>query len=296
VATQFTQDFFCVYGFSFCLRTNHPDAREAFARLYRRFVKSGTDEVAVDALLESNRDQFLWRLREKTVASLDLNSALLGLESALCEAIIRSQQSSIAVHAAALYSVDSVVLLVGPSGAGKSTLSLALSRRGMTAATDDVTLVDPKTLRVLPIPRPFHLDRQSVLLLEGDRMQLPEVWKRLSFMAPIDLDEKSVPQWRAGLLIFITGPRTRFPHLKPVSQSEMAARLLSETGEGPLTDSETVRVLSRVCGGASCFTLVPGPFAQTADALGELILRPQKEFTVSTKCDHAIAAFGDRLC
>jgi len=290
VARQFTEDYFCVYGFPFSLRTNHANARDAFVRLYRRFVSSDIREIAVEALLESNREGFLWRLEEKTAASSDLCSALLGLESALCEAIIHSQRRSIAVHAATLYSVESAVMLAGPSGAGKSTLSVALSQRGLTVATDDVALVEPETLSVLPIPRPFHLDNQSVLLLEGEGMQLPRVWKPLSFMAPTDFDERSIPRWRAGLLIYIVGPRAGCPHLKRVSQSEMAARLLSETGQGPLSDSETVRVLSRICGGASCFTLVPGPFGQTADALADLILGPQKEFTVSRLREAGIAA------
>lgn len=289
MARQFTEDFFCVYGFAFSFCTNHSEARDPFVRLYRRFLTSDTKRVAAEALLESNRDGFLWRFRERTATSSDLGSALLGLESALCDAIIRSQRSSIAVHAAAVYSADSAIMLAGPSGAGKSTLSVALSQRGLTVATDDASLVERETLSILPIPRPFHLDNRSVLLLEGEGLQFPQVWTRLSFMSPIDFDERSIPRWRAGFLIYVARPRAGCPLLKRVSQSEMAARLLSETGQGPLSDSETVRVLSRICSGASCFTLVPGPFAQTVDALADLIPGARKESTASRRREHGIA-------
>ena len=73
-------------------------------------------------------------------------------------------------------------MLVGPSGAGKSTLSVALSRRGFTLATDDVALLDPRTLHIFPIPSCVHLDRHSVLLLEADGVRLPNAGRQFSFV------------------------------------------------------------------------------------------------------------------
>jgi hypothetical protein len=270
-----TEDSFCVFGFSFVLRTNHPESRDAFVRLYRQFESSIDAETAIEAVFRSQGDEFRWQLGEKTGRASDVRGALWGLESALCEATLRSQQRLIAIHAATIYSRDSAVMLVGPSGAGKSTLSVALSRRGFTLATDDVALVDPNTLTVHPIPRCVHLDRQSVLLLEAECFHLPETWKRFSFLAPVDLDSRPIPQCGAGLLIYIAGPRAQRSRLKPVSQSEMAARLLSETGQGPLTDSENVAVFSRMSSSAACFHLIPGSLSETADLVAALILRHQ---------------------
>ncbi|HXP88977.1 MAG TPA: hypothetical protein VN841_29925 [Bryobacteraceae bacterium] len=51
----------------------------------------------------------------------------------------------------------------------------------------------------------------------------------------------------------------------------MVARLLSETGQGPLEDPEIVRGLCRLAGGVSCHSLIPGPLAETADALAGLV-------------------------
>ena len=51
----------------------------------------------------------------------------------------------------------------------------------------------------------------------------------------------------------------------------MTARVLSETGQGPLSDSETVAVICGLAAGASCFALTPGPLSETADAVADLL-------------------------
>jgi hypothetical protein len=267
-----TEPSFCVYGLPFVLDTNLRECRDAFVRLYPQFLISSVAENGLEAVFRSESDEFHWRFREKSGSLRDLRSALWSLESALCEAIIRSQQQWIAIHAATLYSGDSAVLLLGPSGAGKTTLAAALSRRGFTLATDDVALVDPQTLILHPIPRCLHLDSHSILLLEKDGFHLPDVWRRFSFLTPSDLDSRHLPKVGAALLAYVSSPRAERPHLTPVSQSEMAARLLSETGQGPLSDLETLAVFTRIATSAGCFSLTPGPLSETADALSDLVL------------------------
>jgi len=108
---------FCVYGFPFRLRTNHPRARRLFGRLYGHFLEPGATEMVTEAVLEQGRGWVSWALGEKTGSETDLSKAMWGLESVLCEAVIRSQQRSIAVHAAGIMTNDSVTLLVGRGGA-----------------------------------------------------------------------------------------------------------------------------------------------------------------------------------
>jgi hypothetical protein len=61
-----------------------------------------------------------------------------------------------------------------------------------------------------------------------------------------------------------------------VSQAEMTARLLSECGQGPLSDSETIAVICRLASGASCFALTPGPLGETADAITTLLTQSKR--------------------
>jgi hypothetical protein len=279
LAGNSTDDRFRIYGFPFRFRTNHPDARRCIARLYQRFRAVSGIETAVEAVLEGDQiGGFRWLLGESAGTTSDLPGALWSLEAALCQTIIQSQRRCMAVHASAIYAGDSATLLVGRSGAGKTTLSLALARRGLAVATDDVALVEPETLNVFPIPRCFHLDSRSVALLEADGLRFPPSWKRFSFMVPSDLGVQAIRPCRAQLLIFLSGPRAEQPLFTAISQAEMVARLLSETGQGPLEDPEIIRGLCLLAGGASCYSLIPGPLAQTADALASLVLR-QKAMT-----------------
>ncbi len=166
-------------------------------------------------------------------------------------------------------------MLIGRSGAGKSTLSVALSKRGLVLGTDDVAFVDPQTLNVCPMPRCLHLDQNSVRLLEADGFCFPEAWWRCSFVAPDDLDTRSAFQCRAGLLIYVHETRAERPQLKEIPQSEMTGRLWSETGRGPLADSEIVAMAANMSGGARCFNLTQGSLSETADALANLVSQLQ---------------------
>jgi hypothetical protein len=274
LARPFTEDLFAVHGFLFRFCTNHPGARRSIVRLYQRFRPISGNETAVEAVLESNRtDGFRWQVGEIAGTASDLRGALWSLEAALCQAIIRCQRRSMAVHASVIYAGESTILLAGRSGAGKTTLSLALARRGLIVATDDVALVEPETLNVVPIPRCFHLDDQSVTLLEADGFRFPPSWKRFSFMVPSDLGLQAIRQCPPQLLVFMSGPSAERPLIASISQAEMAARLLSETGQGPIEDLEIVLSLCRFAGGVSCHSLVPGPLAETADALACLALQ-----------------------
>jgi hypothetical protein len=269
---------FCVYDFEFRLRTNVPDVQRLMAGLYRNFLARSFTGPAAEAIIESESEtRFAWRLGEKAGTTSTLSGALWNLEAALCETIIRSQRHSIAIHAAAMQLADSVALVAGCSQAGKTTLSLALGRRGLAILGDDVALVEPETLKVRPIPRCFHVDDGGAELLEADGLRLPDSWPRFRFIVPNDFGAAAKPPGRAGCLIFMRGPRTAHPRIAPVSQAEMTARLLSESGQGPLTDSETVAVICGLAAGASCFALTPGPLGETADAVAAVLQHGRPE-------------------
>jgi hypothetical protein len=274
LVSHLSEDLFDVHGFLFRFYTNQSDVRQLIARLYNGFPGVSGLEPLVKAVLEGDQiDGFRWLVGENAGIASDLPGALWSLEAALCQAIIQSQRRCMAVHASAIYAGDSALLLIGRSGAGKTTLSLALARRGLAVGTDDVALVEPETLNVFPVPRCFHLDGESVALLEADGFQFPPSWKRHSFMIPSDLGFQAIRPGRAQLLVFMSEPRGEHPQITPISQAEMVARLLSETGQGPIEDLAIVRGLCRLAGGASCYSIIPGPLAETADALIDLALR-----------------------
>ena len=268
---------FCVYGFRFRLRTNVNDVQGLMTGLYGEFLAPSFNGSEAEAVIQREREnEFCWRLGEKSGTAATLPNALWNLEAALCETIIRSQRRSIAIHAATIRFDGSVAMLAGSSQAGKTTLSLALARRGLPVAGDDVALIEPETLNVLPIPRCFHVDDGGVALLEADGPRLPPAWKHFRFMAPNDFAAPGESHGRARWLIFMRGPRAEHPTIAAVSQAEMTARLLSECGQGPLSDSETVAVICGLAAGAACFALTPGPLNETADAVASLLVQSKR--------------------
>jgi hypothetical protein len=268
---------FCVYGFRFRLSTNVNDVQYLMTGLYRDFLAPSPNGSEAEAIVQHERkDQFSWRLGEKAGTASTLPHALWNLEAALCETIIRSQRRSIAIHAATIQLGDSAAMLAGSSQAGKTTLSLALARRGFPVAGDDVALVEPETLNVLPIPRCFHVDDRGAALLEAGGPPLPAAWRRFRFIAPHDFGAPAASRGRPRWLIFMRSPRAEHPTIAPVSQAEMTARLLSECGQGPLSDSETVAVICRLASGACCFALRPGPLGETADVIATLLTQSKR--------------------
>lgn len=272
-AETLSESVFRVYDFPFRLLSNDHDASRLMRNLYGPFLQPASEENALHAVIEAEAGgKYRWQFGPAGGTAPDLHAALWSLEAALCETVIRSQHGRIAVHGVAVYAGQTLAVIAGCSGAGKSTLSLALAKRGLGVATDDVALVDAKTLDVLAIPRYFHLDDKSVGLLNADGFQFPVAWKHHRHISPADLGAPKAQLLPASALIFMSSARQEHPQITPVSQAQMVAYLLSETGQGPLSNVETIAVLTRMVSGAACYALTPGPLTATADLVADVVL------------------------
>jgi HprK-related kinase A len=70
------------------------------------------------------------------------------------------------IHAAAVERDGYAVILPGPPGAGKSTLCAALVIRGWRLLTDELTLVDLVTRKIVPLARPIALKNESLRVIQ----------------------------------------------------------------------------------------------------------------------------------
>ena len=66
------------------------------------------------------------------------------------------------IHAAAVERGGRVLILPAPPGSGKSTLCAGLVWRGWRLLSDELTLIDPTTGRITPVPRPVSLKNASI--------------------------------------------------------------------------------------------------------------------------------------
>jgi hypothetical protein len=263
-------DSFELYGLPFRLTSAQPDVLPLFRRLYHGF-SSPAQQANVEAAFDACDEGFCWRVGERNGSAKTFDAGMWALEAVLCESIIEAQRRRVPVHGGAVYSRNSAAVVFGKSGAGKTTLSVAMAKRGVQVASDDVTLIEPSTLNLNPLPRCFHLDARGVALLQADGYPVAESWSRFRFLTPFDLNANPIPQRGADFLIFLSPERAKTPALVPMTQAEMAAHLFAETGQGPIPFSETIPVLTRMAGAALCYRLIPGPLTETADLLAGLL-------------------------
>ena len=68
----------------------------------------------------------------------------------------------LSIHAAVIERAGFAMILPAPSGSGKSTLCAGLIHRGWRLLSDELTLIDPASGRIVPLPRPVSLKNASI--------------------------------------------------------------------------------------------------------------------------------------
>lgn len=76
-------------------------------------------------------------------------------------AVVHMPETHVAFHAGAVAHAGVVLMLPASSGSGKSTLTAALVESGCDYGSDELAVVDPTTMRLLPYPKPISLDPGS---------------------------------------------------------------------------------------------------------------------------------------
>lgn len=219
-----------------------------------------------------------WHIRrDGTTIQVDatLNGALGVLEWHLIAAALDHRRDLFHLHGAALSTPDgrAGIVLAGDSGSGKTTLTLALITRGFLPFGDDVTLLDPVSLDLHPLPRSFHLHEQTRRILEPlagaplarDRDAPPEYF--------------SPPQWarrpvRVQWLLVLERRPGQGLRLTPMSPSEAAAAVLTRTSSLARTARLALSTCARLTGSAACHRFSTGDVAASAAAIEQLVSRP----------------------
>lgn len=160
------------------------------------------------------------------------------LECSVFEHVAWSLKGYFQFHAAFVAKGGRGALIPGRTGIGKTTLALLLWRAGWTVFADDLSLLDPVSGRFFPLPRPFHLLKETLALLR------PPASGRALRVGPPDLDEPSAyfhPSWLPGAeaaalpkpvgarwVVFPrrAGGKGKKPALRPLRPSEAMRRLV----------------------------------------------------------------------
>lgn len=100
--------------------------------------------------------------------ALPVEQAYPMLEWGLNWSVTQRFNEALVIHAAVLEKNNRAVILPGLPGAGKSTLCAALTHGGgWRLLSDELTLYEHQSNRVLPNPRPISLKNQSIPLIQN---------------------------------------------------------------------------------------------------------------------------------
>jgi hypothetical protein len=196
-------------------------------------------------------------------ATIDVGGELLAtLEWAIASVAVEVLgEGYLLLHAAVLARDDRAILFPGGSGSGKSTLAAGLSAAGFRLGSDEVAVIDPLSLDVLPFVR-------GICVKEGSRNPLAsaypsvltdaphyrfggeEVWylcppTETWLPAPTPISSIVVPR-------YVQGAETR---LEPLSRSAALQILLQQSFSVPKHGSFGIGTLTDLLQDVECYRL-----------------------------------------
>jgi HprK-related kinase A len=158
--------------FSLRLRSNVPDVAEGLAQLYGQFEVRSTHEAFADFHVSVKSTPGLRRWIRPQVnfdsdgvrpfKPLPRDQAFPMLEWGLNWCVSTQAHQYLIIHAAVVEKHGRAAILPAPPGSGKSTLTAGLVLSGWRLLSDELTLIDRRTGRIQPLPRPVSLKNQSI--------------------------------------------------------------------------------------------------------------------------------------
>jgi hypothetical protein len=166
-------------------------------------------------------------------------------------------------RAATLTRGESTVMLVAPAGAGKTTLTLGLMARGWRPLTDDLTVIDPTTLRAPISPLLSCLPHDGAAAPHPARAE----WSRIltSYARPQRwADEERQP----GAIVIVQRDLEQPSTRSPVTRAEAAGALLMNGTLNQLSGSRQAEVAVRLAAQVrQCCRITNGPIGDTLDLI-----------------------------
>lgn len=176
------------------------------------------------------------------------------------------------IHAAVVERCGRAMILPAPPGSGKSTLCAGLVSRGWRLLSDELTVIDPSSACIVPVPRPVSLKNASIEVIRRfapDAVLGPVVHETtkgsVAHMRPPaesvrNADVLAAPGW-VVLPKFVPGAPTR---LEPLPKARALMRLISNAFNFNMHGAQGFELLADIVDRCDCFEF---SYSQLDDAV-----------------------------
>ncbi len=166
------------------------------------------------------------------------------------------------LHAAVLERGGKALVLPAPSGSGKSTLCAALMFHGWRLLSDELAMICPHQVNLVPNPRPVSLKNESIGILSrlvpdlqfGSRVRETSKGEVAHFAAPAAAvraaGQRAIPGW-VVLPKYCSGASTS---LLPVEKSRMLLHLVENAFNYDIFGAAGFELLATVVDRSACFS------------------------------------------
>ena len=200
------------------------------------------------------------------------------LDTAINAAAVEALQANyLLIHAGAVAHANQGVLLPAPSGRGKTTLVAGLVAAGFEYLSDEVGVLEPETLQLLPFAKCLGVKQGALTTLAPLFPELAARVPRLrSGQETIHYLTPPSGAWPAGpvrlrFLIaprYVAGARTE---LVPMTRTSALSRLVEQVSVSPPDAGAGLLHLIQAVRALDCYTLTMGNLQEGVDELQRLV-------------------------
>ncbi|MEX2216150.1 MAG: HprK-related kinase A [Phycisphaeraceae bacterium] len=185
------------------------------------------------------------------------------------------------LHSAVVERGGHAVILPGQPGAGKSTLCAGLSLRGWRLLSDEVAVMRPPSVDLIPVPRPIGLKEGSIDVIKqfepGVVMGPPTPGTRKGTVAHIQVDADAVTRGNETalprLIVFPSYRQGVGLQLEPFSKARTLLRVAQDAFNFSILGTTGFETLASLVDASDCYTIVYSDMEAAISTLNELIAR-----------------------